>query len=231
MSDWSKTQIVGFLMHRLKIFIISESIGPDGRCTVCNQMHENYSHFHVTSNPDNQTNHHNGTTDLSNRCHLCHRSHEDFAHFIEVDGTTRVLNDPIQNSGHSHSHRHHRRAGEHSRPCRHQNNRNNQNHEDNRQRNGSNLSVPTDVRHSYSDEDLDLSENDLIPPSYDLEPPSYDEAIHMPKPSSHTQDDSESDPLSYDEAIHMPKPSSHAQGDSESDPLYINIDRNDVSGS
>ena len=185
---------------------ISESIGPDGRCTVCNQMHENYSHFHVTTNSDNQTNQHNGTADVSNMCHLCNRSHEDFAHFVEIDGTTRVINDPVQNSGQPHGHRQHRRTGEHLRQCRHHN-RNNQNHEDSRQRNSSNLSVPAEERHSYSDEDLDLSENDLIPPSYDLEPPSYDEAIHMPKPNSHTG------------------------GDSETDPLYINIDRNEVSGS
>ena len=164
-------------------------------------MHENYAHV---INVNNHINQQNGSADLSNTCHLCHRSHEDFAHFVEIDGTTRVINDPVQTSGHSH--RYQRRTGENLRQCRHHS-RLNQNHGESRERNSNNLSVPSDERHSFSDEDLDLSENDLIPPSYDLAPPSYDEAIHMPKPNSHVGEDS------------------------ETDPLYMNIERNGITGS
>lgn len=181
---------------------IIDSIGPDGRCTVCNRMHENYAHV-LSMNSDNQV---VGANNPSNTCHLCHRSHEDFAHFVEINGTTRVINDPVDTSGHSH--RHHRRSGEYLHHS-HHHHHHNQNHE-NRHRDSSNfLSVPGEEGQSVSeDDDLDLSGNDLIPPSYDLSPPSYDEAIHMPKPGM-----------------------TRGSCDAETDPLYQNVDHSQVTSS
>lgn len=175
---------------------IIDSIGPDGRCTVCNRMHENYAHV-VSMTPDNQV---ARSTNPNNTCHLCNRSHEDFAHFVEINGTTRVINDPVDSSCHSHRHR---PSGEH---LHHQHHHHSQNHENRHRDNNNLLSVLGDEGQSASeDDDIDLSGNDLIPPSYDLSPPSYDEAIHMPKPSL------------------------NAGGcDEETDPLYQNIDHSQV---
>lgn len=175
---------------------IIDNVGPDGRCTVCHRRHENYAH--VSMSPDNQV---GGSANTSNTCHLCNRSHEDFAHFVEINGTTHVINDPVDTSSHSHRHR---RSGEHSHHHHHHNNH--QNH-DSRHHDSSNLlSVPGDETQSVSeDDDLDVSGNDLIPPSYDLSPPSYDEAIHMPKPTLNS-----------------------STGNEESDPLYQNIDHSNV---
>ena len=173
---------------------ISDSIGPDGRCTVCNRMHENYAHV-VSVNQDNQV---IGSTDPDNTCHLCHRSHEDFAHFVEINGTTRVINDPSDTSSHTHRHSHPNGHSHH-----HQHRHRHQNHHDNRHHQNNFLRSFPEVGQSLSDDDddIDLSGNDLIPPSYDLSPPSYEEAIHMPKPSSNTGGCSE-----------------------ETDPLYQNVD-------